>query len=141
LGATGTQIVVTGDLDERSIGALSSAPVDGFGAGTSVVMGSGYPTSGFIYKLVEAGGRPVEKRSPGKATYGGRKWAWRVPGRAVDVVSTSPDPVPEGGRPLQSAVVRGGVVVAPADLGRARSRHERSRSELGPGRLLGLDRR
>ena len=72
LGATETRVVVTGDLDDRAIRALGAAPVDGYGAGTSVVTELGEPTAGLIYKLVAIGGRPVAKRSPGKATFGGR---------------------------------------------------------------------
>ena len=41
LGATGTRIVVTSDLDEYVITALGAAPIDGFGVGTRVVTGSG----------------------------------------------------------------------------------------------------
>ena len=52
LGATGTRIMVTSDLDEHAIAALASAPVDGYGVGTSLVTGSGHPTCGFVYKLV-----------------------------------------------------------------------------------------
>src|SRR5262249_38652971 len=37
LGASKTRIIVTGDLDEYSIAGLSSAPVDGYGVGTSLV--------------------------------------------------------------------------------------------------------
>ncbi len=86
LGATGTRIVVTGDLDEHAIAALRDVPVDRYGVGTSLVTGSGAPTAGFVYKLVaiaESGApdapmRAVEKRSEGKSTHGGRKWAWRT---------------------------------------------------------------
>lgn len=52
LGARGTRIVVTSDLDEHAIAALSAAPVDSYGVGTALVTGSGHPTSGFVYKLV-----------------------------------------------------------------------------------------
>src|SRR3954464_4932590 len=52
LGATGTRIIVTSDLDEYAIAALAAAPVDGYGVGTSLVTGSGHPTCGFVYKLV-----------------------------------------------------------------------------------------
>jgi nicotinate phosphoribosyltransferase len=48
LGATGTRIVVSGDLDEYAIAALAAAPVDIYGAGTAVVTGSGAPTAGFV---------------------------------------------------------------------------------------------
>ncbi|WP_405426815.1 nicotinate phosphoribosyltransferase [Micromonospora sp. NBC_00617] len=77
LGATETKIIVSGDLDEYSIAALAAEPVDMYGAGTAVVTGSGAPTAGLVYKLVEVEGRPVVKRSEQKATIGGRKVAVR----------------------------------------------------------------
>ena len=77
LGATETKIVVSGDLDENSIAALAAEPVDAYGAGTAVVTGSGAPTAGLVYKLVEVDGRPVVKRSEHKGTVGGRKSAVR----------------------------------------------------------------
>ena len=52
LGATGTRITVTSDLDEFAIAALAASPVDAYGVGTSVVTGSGAPTAGMVYKLV-----------------------------------------------------------------------------------------
>ncbi|TAL12690.1 MAG: nicotinate phosphoribosyltransferase, partial [Frankiales bacterium] len=105
LGATATRIVVTGDLDEHSIAGLADEPVDGYGVGTAVVTGSGAPTAGFVYKLVamartpgpEAPLEPVAKTSAGKATLGGRKWAYRSDdGR--EVLRLDPR---EAGRPLQ----------------------------------------
>ena len=77
LGATETKIIVSGDLDEYAIAALAAEPVDMYGAGTAVVTGSGAPTAGLVYKLVEVDGRPVVKRSENKATIGGRKTAVR----------------------------------------------------------------
>lgn len=77
LGATETKIIVSGDLDEYSIASLAAEPVDMYGAGTAVVSGSGAPTAGLVYKLVEVDGRPVVKRSENKATVGGRKTAVR----------------------------------------------------------------
>ena len=68
LGATSTRIVVSGDLDEFAIAALAADPVDSYGAGTSVVTGSGAPTAGLVYKLVEVDGRPVAKRSANKSS-------------------------------------------------------------------------
>src|SRR5215212_4292933 len=73
LGATGTRIIVTSDLDEYAIAALAAAPVDGYGVGTSLVTGSGHPTCGFVYKLVaradDAGALvSVAKRSRDKAS-------------------------------------------------------------------------
>ncbi len=77
LGAVDTKIVVSGDLDEYAIASLAAEPVDVYGAGTAVVTGSGAPTAGLVYKLVEVDGRPVVKRSENKATVGGRKTAVR----------------------------------------------------------------
>ncbi len=72
LGATGTRITVTNDLDEYAIAALRASPVDSFGLGTSVVTGSGHPAAGFVFKLVahrDRGGDwvGVAKRSAEKA--------------------------------------------------------------------------
>ena len=92
LGATGTRIVVSGDLDEYAIAALAAAPVDIYGAGTAVVTGSGAPTAGFVYKLVDVDGRPVAKRSEHKESHGGRKFAYRVhkpTGTAIEEVVVS----------------------------------------------------
>src|SRR5690606_39331763 len=52
LGATGTRITVTNDLDEYAIAALRGAPVDSYGVGTALVTGSGHPASGMVFKLV-----------------------------------------------------------------------------------------
>ncbi|MCW2495538.1 nicotinate phosphoribosyltransferase [Jatrophihabitans sp.] len=116
LGATGTSIVVSGDLDEFAIAALAAAPVDAYGAGTAVVTGSGAPTAGFVYKLVEVDGRPVAKRSEHKESHGGRKTVLRAhkpSGTALEeivVSGTAPEPG-EGERPMQRPFMRGGVPV------------------------------
>ncbi|WP_256789700.1 nicotinate phosphoribosyltransferase [Frankia sp. AvcI1] len=90
LGAPDTRIIATGDLDEHAIARLGEAPVDGYGVGTSLVTGSGAPTAGFVYKLVEVDGVAVAKKSVGKSSRGGRKRVVRrhdPSGRAVaDVV-------------------------------------------------------
>ena len=78
LGNTSTRIVVSGDLDEYAIAGLASAPVDIYGAGTAVVVGSGAPTAGLVYKLVEVDGRAVAKRSEAKTTNGSGKVALRT---------------------------------------------------------------
>src|SRR5262245_32783463 len=108
LGATETKIVVSGDLDEYAIAALAAEPVDVYGAVTAVVIGSGAPTAGLVYKLVEVDGKPVVKRSENKATVGGRKTAVRrhkPTGTAVEEVVVPqgvPEPQPHD-RPLQRA--------------------------------------
>jgi nicotinate phosphoribosyltransferase len=116
LGARNTRILVSGDLDEFAIAALAATPVDAYGAGTAVVTGSGAPTAGMVYKLVEVDGRPVAKRSEHKETHGGRKTALRAhkpTGTAVEeIVSCRPDTRPgPGERPVQRALVRGGEPV------------------------------
>jgi len=78
LGATGTKITVTNDLDEYTIAALRAAPVDSYGVGTSVVTGSGHPAAGMVYKIVAHRNDDnewisVAKKSTDKATVGGRK--------------------------------------------------------------------
>jgi nicotinate phosphoribosyltransferase len=77
LGATSTRVVLSGDLDEHAIAGLRAEPVDAYGVGTSVVTGSGAPTAGMVYKLVEVEGRPVAKRSSSKESRGGAKSAVR----------------------------------------------------------------
>jgi nicotinate phosphoribosyltransferase len=77
LGATETKVVLSGDLDEYAIAALRAEPVDVYGVGTSLVTGSGAPTAGMVYKMVEVDGRPVAKRSENKHSNGGAKGALR----------------------------------------------------------------
>jgi nicotinate phosphoribosyltransferase len=119
LGATDTRIVVSGDLDEYAIAALAAAPVDVYGAGTAVVTGSGAPTAGLVYKLVEVDGRPVAKRSEHKDSRGGRKTAYRthkVTGTAIEELVTVGRDVALGDhdRLLQRPLLRGGT---PTDEG------------------------
>lgn len=141
LGATGTRIVVTSDLDEHAIAALAAAPVDTYGVGTRLVTGSGHPTAGLVYKLVareDADGswRSVAKTSPDKASAGGRKQALRRYAGSVaaeEVVRVGdPQPVGEDERLLTVPLVRGGEVVGAESLEDARDRHRRARAELPP---------
>ena len=122
LGATGTKITVTSDLDEFAIAALRVAPVDSYGVGTSVVTGSGAPTAGMVYKLVARVGDDgewvsVAKKSSAKISIGGRKFPVRrlVNGRAAsEVLHVEDDPgAPtaraDAGRPLLVPLVTDGV--------------------------------
>lgn len=117
LGAVDTKIVVSGDLDEYAIAALAAEPVDAYGAGTAVVTGSGAPTAGLVYKLVEVDGRPVVKRSEHKVTIGGHKTAVRrhkPTGTAIEEVVVSlgtPEPRPHD-RALQRPFMRHGEAVS-----------------------------
>ncbi|RDI23706.1 nicotinate phosphoribosyltransferase [Lentzea flaviverrucosa] len=116
LGARNTRIVVSGDLDEYSIAALRAEPVDAYGVGTSVVVGSGAPTAGMVYKLVEVDGRHVEKRSTSKTSRGGWKKALRRhkdTGTALEEVVFQASSEPELGphdRLVQIPLMRGGQV-------------------------------
>lgn len=129
LGAHRTRIVVSGDLDEYSIAALRAEPVDIYGVGTSVVTGSGIPTAGMVYKLVEIDGIPVAKRSSHKESHGGHKCALRIAkptGTITEEVvyraATGQPVVTEPHRTLTSALVRGGTPVATDSLEDARER-------------------
>ena len=143
LGATKTRIIVTSDLDEWQIAALRGAPVDGYGVGTSVVTGSGHPTSGFVYKLVakalsdesDAPLHPVAKKSANKNSIGGRKFAMRrldAKGRAqAEIVGIGVPPASDGDdRHLLVELIRKGEIVGREPLEAARARHETSRAEL-----------
>jgi nicotinate phosphoribosyltransferase len=106
LGATRTKIVVSSDLDEFAIASLRAEPVDSFGVGTSLVTGSGAPTAGMVYKLVEVDGVPVSKRScirpvhrpPRRAISSPVPWPCRWCGRA-NPSPTSALPMPASASP------------------------------------------
>jgi len=143
LGATETKITVTNDLDEYTIAALGSAPVNSFGVGTSVVTGSGHPAAGLVYKLVARRDEDgtwisVAKKSPQKATIGGRKTPVRTlsNGTAVNetiYVGARPQ-LRSHERPLLAPLITGGAIDE-AHLGAsgtraARAHHAASVAEL-----------
>jgi len=137
LGARDTRIVVSGDLDEFAIAALRAEPVDAYGVGTSVATGSGAPTAGMVYKLVEVDGRPVAKRSSAKESRGGSKAAVRrhkPTGTALEEVvyraGRRPQPE-EHDQVLQVPLLRGGQTVAdPPTLEEGRQRVRRGLRSL-----------
>jgi len=106
LGAKGTRIVVSGDLDEHAIarlerGAGERAPVDAYGVGTRLVAGSGAPSAELVYKLVALGGsdgamRPVAKRSAEKTWPGGAKQVWRALDERGEIASEVVRPADAG---------------------------------------------
>lgn len=143
LGAKGTKIVVTSDLDEYAIASLAAAPVDAYGVGTRLVTGSGHPTCSMVYKLVaraesnapDAPLVPVAKKSMGgKTSIGGRKWAARrldADGAAeAEVVGSGTVPEALADRLMQVELVRGGEIVAREPLDAARDRHAAARAGL-----------
>lgn len=137
LGAPNTKIVVTSDLDEFAIAGLAHAPVDAYGVGTNLVVGSGHPTCGFVYKLVarendDGTMRSVAKKSTSKTSVGGRKVAARrydERGTAVaELVGIDHEPGPDDDprtseRPLLVDLVSEGRVVGREQIGAARERH------------------
>ncbi len=140
LGATGTRVIVTSDLDEWAIASLASAPVDGYGVGTRLVTGSGHPTCGFVYKLVSREGTDgtmvgVAKKSKDKVSIGGRKYALRrltPQGVAEAEVIGVGEPAENDGddRSLLVPLVTEGTVVGREPLTASRERHAASRAEL-----------
>jgi nicotinate phosphoribosyltransferase len=145
-GATDTRIVVSGDLDEYLMAELVDAPIDAYGVGTSVVTGSGAPTSGFVYKLVARARtmdgplEPAAKAGGDKATVGGRKRASR---RLRDGVATAEvlrrweTSTPAAERELQVPVLVDGERLHDPDLAAIRAHHLRAMAELPePARSL-----
>jgi nicotinate phosphoribosyltransferase len=140
LGAPGTSIVCTGDLDETSIASLVLLGADVFGVGSQLAAGGGAPSAGLVYKVVEQDGRAVAKTSVGKTDVPGAKAAYRTldgSGRAVaEVLRPQGAPPPDGPhRTLQQQVVRAGEVVGGLELAAARAGHTAAKAEL-PGTSL-----
>ena len=149
LGATETKIVVTSDLDEYAISTLQAGPVDVYGVGTSLVTGSGAPTAGMVYKLVQREDDNgtmvgVAKASKDKKSVGGRKYAMRRLGASglaeAEIIGIGE--VPQGDsndRHLMVELVKGGERVDHSTLDDARDRHAASRAEL-PAKALQMSR-
>jgi nicotinate phosphoribosyltransferase len=139
-GATGTRIVLSGDLDEYELFRLREVPADSYGVGTRLVTGSGAPTASMVYKLVARATSPdgplvpVAKAGGAKATVGARKAAWRrtVEGTAVtEVLRPWGTPPPAGeGRDLQVAAIRDGEVQVAPTLDEIRAHHAAAIAEL-----------
>jgi nicotinate phosphoribosyltransferase len=143
LGATGTKIIVTSDLDEYAIASLAAAPVDAYGVGTQLVTGSGHPTCSMVYKLVARAESadlkaPLEavakKSSGGKTSIGGRKWAARRLDQhgvaEAEVIGTGPVPSSLADRQLLVELIKGGQVIAREPLDVVRDRHSAARANL-----------
>ena len=82
-----------------------------------MVTGSGAPTAGMVYKLVEVDGRPVAKRSAAKESRGGRKSAlrrYKPTGTAIEEVvypvTATPESAPHD-RVVPIPLMRGGELV------------------------------
>ncbi len=136
-------IFSSGSLDEYALRNLLSqgAPIDGFGVGTSMVTSADAPYLDCAYKLQEYAGRARRKRSEGKATWPGRKQAYRAYDTngvmAGDVLTLETDPQP--GEVLILPMMRNGKrVQAPETLEDIRRRAAEQLQRL-PRRLRELE--
>jgi nicotinate phosphoribosyltransferase len=78
-GLQDVTIFASGGLEEDDLARFvrAEAPIDGYGVGTSLTTSSDAPALDCAYKLEEYAGVGRRKRSPGKATWPGRKQVWR----------------------------------------------------------------
>jgi nicotinate phosphoribosyltransferase len=129
-GMRDTQIVVSGDLEERQIARLvaAGAPIDVWGVGTDLGTSRDSPAVGGVYKLVAdmpvpGRWRLAHKRSPAKATVPGPKQVWRRHDGDLmsgDVVGLADESLP--GQPLLVPVMRNGAWLGAEALGSMRAR-------------------
>jgi nicotinate phosphoribosyltransferase len=141
-GYEAVKIILSGGLDEHQVERLvaDAVPVDGFGIGTALAVGQGAPALDMAYKLVDYAGEPRRKRSPGKATWPGRKQVFRRrtgegewAGDCIALEAESP-----GGEPLLREAMRAGRRVgAPPTLAASRE-HCRLQVEQMPAALRAL---
>jgi nicotinate phosphoribosyltransferase len=123
-GLSSATIFASGDLDESVLRDLlaQGAPIDGFGVGTRLDTSADQPYLDCAYKLQEYAGKPRRKRSPGKATWPGRKQVWRRydgQGRMCGDTITLEDE-PQQGEALLVPVMCGGCRLAQPSLESAR---------------------
>lgn len=144
LGATGTRIVFSGDLNYDVVTRIAEAglPCDGLGIGSSVVTGDGYPNCGFVYKLVAmeyADGKmhPVAKKASGKGSVGGRKTVfrnydddWNISEEHIFTYEPDGEETKDMIRMQEVFIERGRIVKLPALL-EARDRHASSVKTMG----------
>jgi len=129
-------IFASGNLDEYRIAGLlaQGAPIDAFGVGSSLVTSSDAPVLDAVYKLQEYDGTARRKRSPGKATWPGRKQVYRrcdADGRVVrDLVTLETEP--GDGEALLEPVMRNGRRTAQAPSLQASRTYARSQLDRLP---------
>lgn len=118
-GATNARVVLSDDLDEYKIDALTRAlvPVDAFGVGTMAVATPDAPSLGAVYKLValeDAKGNmvAVQKRASAKGSSAAPKQVFRNDGR--DVIALEGESLP--GEPLLQPLTGDSLDVARARL-------------------------
>jgi nicotinate phosphoribosyltransferase len=114
------QILASSGLDEYAIADLLArgAAIDSFGVGTKAGVSADAPFLDIVYKLVSLNGRPIFKRSPGKATLAGAKQVFRrcdASGGACEDVLGLRDEQVQDGRPLLETVMEEGRRLRPAE--------------------------
>ncbi len=134
-------IVASGGLDEDELLALRGAPIDSFGVGTSLTTASDAPALDCAYKLQEYAGLPRRKRSPGKATWPGRKQVWRTRtpqgNFSGDVVALAGEH--REGEALLRPVMRRGRRIGPAETLDAMRARAKDQLAALPAMLRGLE--
>ncbi len=136
-------ILVSGGINEDVLQDMmkEKAPIDGFGIGVNLAASVDVPALDCAYKLQDYAGTPKRKLSEGKATWPGRKQAWRAydaDGRMRgDILSLESDKQP--GEPLIVPVMRAGKRIATAPtLAQIRARATADLARL-PGPLTRLE--
>lgn len=137
-GLARIRIFASGGLDAARIDALvrAGAPIDGFGVGTSLTTASDAPALDCAYKLQDYAGAARRKRSPGKATWPGRKQVWRrfddAGGMIGDTIALEDET--HAGTALLQPVMRAGRRVEPAEpMAAMRERARRNLAALPAG--------
>jgi nicotinate phosphoribosyltransferase len=123
-GMREVRILVSGDMDEFSIAELldAGAPIDAFGVGTSLGVGSGSLEHGIeggalggVYKEVwyeESGiGEPKIKVAGPKSTWPGRKEVYRIGAFERDWIGLENEPPPPDASRLLKPVMRAGAMI------------------------------
>ena len=132
-GLAHARILASGGIDAGILAAHAreAPPIDAYGIGTALSTSGDAPSLDCAYKLQEYDGVARRKLSPGKATWPGRRQAWRIHGPdgriRADIVSTEDDDHP--GERLLLPAMRAGEVVA-RDIGDLDAARRRCREDL-----------
>jgi nicotinate phosphoribosyltransferase len=138
-GCRDVRIFASGGLDEYQLARLATAPIDGFGVGTALVVSDDAPGLDCAYKLQEYAGIARRKRSEGKSTWPGRKQVFRVLRKSMlerDLLALASEAL--DGEPLIRPVMREGKRLAPAPALSEMRKRTLAALETLPERLRGL---
>jgi nicotinate phosphoribosyltransferase len=141
-GLRQVRIFASGGLDEWQLRELeATAPIDGYGIGTSLTTSTDAPALDCAYKLQAYAGVPKRKRSEGKATWPGRKQIFRRRGAdgrlAGDVITVEGDE--QAGEALLRPVMQTGLRLEPAPSLEEIRAHAHAELASLPDRLRGLE--